>query len=201
METLLGLCAGVALAASCGFRVFVPLLVLSLGARAGWITPGEHFEWMASWPALSAFGVASIVEVGAYFWPWLDHALDTIASPIAVVAGTLAVASQVDHMHPVLTWLTGVVAGGGAAGITQAATVTTRGASTASTAGLLNPVLSGVQGVVAAVLSVLAVVVPIVAGFLALVLIATVGVVAYRVARRLHRRRSPGTMPRCASPR
>ncbi|MBI1190774.1 MAG: DUF4126 family protein [Tepidisphaera sp.] len=163
MDTALGLCVGVALAAACGFRVFVPLLVMAIGARTGVISLGHGFEFLASWPALLALGVATVVECVASVWPWLDHALDLIATPCAVLAGTLITASQIDHMHPVLMWGTGLVAGGGAAGLTQAATVTTRGASTVTTAGLLNPVINATQTLIATVLSVLAIVVPAVA--------------------------------------
>jgi hypothetical protein len=123
---------------------------------------------MASWPALVGFSVAGALEIGAFYVPWIDHALDTVATPAAVVAGTLATASQVDHMHPMMTWATGLLAGGGAAGVTQLATVTTRGASTVLSGGTLSPVvtpvMATVQAAFAVVLSVLAVVVPIVAG-------------------------------------
>jgi hypothetical protein len=169
-ETALGLCVGVSLAAACGFRVFVPMLVMALGAKAGVISLGEGFEWMSSWAALTGFTVAGALELGAYYVPWLDHALDTVATPAAVIAGTLATASQVDHMHPLLTWATGLIAGGGAAGVTQLATVSTRGISTIASGGSLSPIVTPVmataQAAIALVLSVLAVVVPIVAGML-----------------------------------
>lgn len=163
MNTALGLCVGVALAAACGFRVFVPLLVMAIGAKAGVITLGHGFEFLASWPAVVSLSVATVVECVASVWPWLDHALDVIATPCALVAGTLVTAAQIEHMHPVLMWGTGLVAGGGAAGLAQAATVSTRGASTVTTAGLLNPVINVIQTIIATVLSVLAIVVPVVA--------------------------------------
>jgi len=171
-ETAMSLCIGVSLAAACGFRVFVPLLVMALGSKAGLVSMGDGFEWMSSWPAVFGFSVAGAMEVGAYYVPWIDHALDTVATPAAVIAGTLATASQVDHMHPMMTWATGLIAGGGAAGLTQIATVSTRGASTIISGGTLSPIVTPVmatlQAIVAILLSVLAVVVPIVAGMLLL---------------------------------
>jgi hypothetical protein len=171
-ETAMSLCIGVSLAAACGFRVFVPLLVMALGSKAGLVSMGDGFEWMSSWPAVVGFSVAGAMEVGAYYVPWIDHALDTVATPAAVIAGTLATASQVDHMHPMMTWATGLIAGGGAAGLTQIATVSTRGASTIISGGTLSPIVTPVmatlQAIVAILLSVLAVVVPIVAGMLLL---------------------------------
>lgn len=193
METLMGLCMGLALAAACGFRVFLPLLVMSIGARAGMISLGDNFEWLASWPAIVGFGTAALLEIIAYFWPWLDHALDTIATPAAIIAGTLATASQIEGMNPALTWLTGLIAGGGLAGGTQAATVSTRGASTVTTGGLLNPIINAIQAAVSAVLSVLAVVVPIAAGLLVLsVALLVVTLVVRRARRRREARESAG---------
>ncbi len=174
MDTLLGLCVGLGLAAACGFRVFVPLLVLGLGARAGLVSLGESVSFVSSTPALIALGTASVLEMAAYWIPWVDHALDTVASPAAVVGGTLAAASQFGDMGPFLTWGSALVAGGGTAAAAQALNVTTRGASTVTTGGILNPIISAFQSAIAAVLSVLAVIAPIIAGCLLLAVVAMV---------------------------
>ncbi|MBL9002498.1 MAG: DUF4126 domain-containing protein [Phycisphaerae bacterium] len=174
MDTLLGLCVGLGLAAACGFRVFVPLLVLGLGARAGLVSLGESVSFVSSTPALIALGTASVLEMAAYWIPWVDHALDTVASPAAVVGGTLAAASQFGDMGPFLTWGSALVAGGGTAAAAQALNVTTRGASTVTTGGILNPIISAIQSAIAAVLSVLAVIAPIIAGCLLLAVVAMV---------------------------
>ncbi len=187
-ETALGLCIGVSLAAACGFRVFVPLLVMALGSKAGFISMGDGFEWMSSWPAIVGFSVAGTLEVGAYYVPWIDHALDTVATPAAVIAGTLATASQVDHMHPMMTWATGMIAGGGAAGVTQLATISTRGVSTIVSGGTLSPivtpVMATVQAVIAIALSVLAVVVPLIA---AMVLLGVLSIALVLILRHWNR--------------
>jgi hypothetical protein len=36
--------------------------------------------WLGSDAALVAFATALVVEIGAYYVPWLDNALDTIAT-------------------------------------------------------------------------------------------------------------------------
>jgi hypothetical protein len=174
METLLGLLMGVALAAACGMRVFIPVLVVAVGSRAGVIHLSPGFDWMASWPAIISFSSAAVLELTAAHWPWLDHALDVIASPCAVVAGTIIAASQMHDVSPAVSWTAGLIAGGGAAGATQAASVTTRGASTVTTAGLLNPVLNALQTMLAGVLSALAVIVPALAGLIVLALLVTI---------------------------
>ncbi|MDX2130910.1 MAG: DUF4126 domain-containing protein [Planctomycetota bacterium] len=178
----MGLCVGVALAAACGLRVFAPLLVVGMGANLGAVELGESFAWMGTWPALLSFGVATVVETAASSWPWLDHALDAAAAPLALVAGAILTVSQLDHLHPALAWGSGIVAGGGVASATQVSGVSVRGVSTLTTGGLLNPVLNSIQSLLATVLSVLAVVVPAAAAGIVLI-VAALGVRWY-----LHRR-------------
>lgn len=159
METLLSLCVGLGLSAACGFRVFVPPLILSIAALSGHLSLAPEFAWIGTWPALMAFAFATAVEISGYYVPWVDNLLDTIASPAAVVAGAVVTASLVTDMSPFLKWTLAVVAGGGAAGLIQSATVTTRAASSAGTGGLANPVLATVElggSVVTSLLSLLA---------------------------------------------
>jgi len=58
-EAVMGALVGVGLSAACGFRVFVPLLVMSAAARSGHLELAEGFAWIGSWPALAAFAVAT----------------------------------------------------------------------------------------------------------------------------------------------
>src|SRR5882672_6632817 len=133
METLLSVCVGIGLSAACGFRIFVPLLVMSVAALTGHVTMAHGFEWIGSYPALMAFAVATVVEVAGYYVPWVDNLLDTIATPAAIVAGTLVTASLATDLSPFLKWTLAIIAGGGAAGMVQGTTVVARGASSAGT--------------------------------------------------------------------
>ncbi len=142
---------GVALSATCGFRVFVPLLAVNIGTRAK-DTDGQPlidlaggFDWLSSDIALMVFLVATLFEIGGYYIPWIDNLLDTIASPASIVAGTVITASFVTGLDPWLQWLLGVIAGGGAAGVVQATTVVTRAGSTVTTGGLGNPIVASVE--------------------------------------------------------
>ncbi len=151
MEAILSIMMGVALSATCGFRVFVPLLAVSIGTRAQdangqpLIELAGGFDWLSSDIALMVFLVATLFEIGGYYIPWIDNLLDTIASPASIVAGTVITASFVTGMDPWLQWLLGVIAGGGAAGAVQAATVVTRASSTVTTGGLGNPIVASVE--------------------------------------------------------
>ena len=142
---------GVALSATCGFRVFVPLLAVNIGTRAldadgqPRIELAGGFDWLSSDIALIVFLVATLFEIGGYYIPWIDNLLDTIASPASIVAGTVITASFVTGMDPWLQWLLGVIAGGGAAGAVQATTVVARAGSTVTTGGLGNPIVASVE--------------------------------------------------------
>lgn len=183
----MAICAGVALAAACGFRVFLPLLTLGVATAAGAVTPGESMQWVGSPPALVTFGVAAVLEVGAYYVPWLDHLLDTVASPGAVVAGVIAAAAVLPDVHPAVTWTSAVILGGGSAGVVQAGTVVTRAFSGATTAGLGNPVVSTIELILSVTIAVLAVVVPVLAALLVLWVFVRAG---RAIARRVRSRRT-----------
>ena len=128
---MLSICIGVGLSAACGFRVFVPLLMMSIASLSGHLTLAQSFQWIGSYPALIAFSVATALEVAAYYVPWLDHILDVLATPMAIIAGIVVTASVVTGMSPFLKWTLAVIAGGGVAGLVQGTTVAARTASTA----------------------------------------------------------------------
>jgi hypothetical protein len=184
MEILLSICLGIGLSAACGFRVFVPLLVMSIASLAGHLHPAHGFEWIGSYPAFIAFSVATAVEIAAYYIPWVDHLLDTLATPAAVVAGTVVTASLVTDMSPFLRWTLAVIAGGGAAGLVQATTVATRGASLVTTGGLANPVVATLELAGSVVTSVLALFVPVLVVALLAVFLLVFGTKLHRRTRR-----------------
>jgi len=170
MEHLVGICIGIGLSAASGFRLFVPLLVLGIANRMDIVPLGESFEWMGSLPAITAFSVAVVVEIAAYYIPWLDNLLDTIATPAAVGAGTLITFAMVPEFSPFVKWSLALIAGGGVAGTVQAGSVAARGTSTASTGGVGNPVVSTVELAGSFALSLLSLALPVVALILVLVL-------------------------------
>jgi len=160
METLLAVALGLALSAACGFRVFVPLLALGAAQATGHLALAPKFAWLGSTPALIILGVATGLEIGAYYIPWLDHLLDTIASPAAIVAGIVATASVVTDIDPLWRWTLAVIAGGGLAGAVQGSTVLVRGLSTAASGGLTNPVVATGELGGAVAISIFALLVP-----------------------------------------
>ena len=184
METVLSVCLGIGLSAACGFRVFVPLLVVGLGARSGHLSLSSGTAWLASDPALLTFGVAALLEISAYYVPWVDHLLDALASPSAVIAGVLVSGSVFTGMDPWLRWTLAAIAGGGVAGVVQALTTGTRLVSTLKTLGVGNPVFATVESAGSLTLSVLAVLAPVLAATIAVAIVAGVVWLARRVLLR-----------------
>lgn len=158
--TILSVLTGIGLAAACGFRVFVPLLALGLAGRAHVVPLNDSFAVLATLPTLIALGTAAVLEVVAYYVPWLDNALDVAAAPAAVIAGVLASAASITSLPPVLLWGIAIIGGGGAAGLLHGATSLLRLKSTAVTGGLANPVISTGELFGALVTSAVALLVP-----------------------------------------
>jgi len=183
VDVLLSVCLGLGLAAACGFRLFVPFLVLNLAARSGYVALDGSFEWLISTPALITLAVATALEITAYYVPWLDNLLDSVASPAAVVAGIVVTASVVTGIDPLLKWSLAVIAGGGVAGAVQAMTVGARGASSLTTAGFGNPLVTTAEIGGSALLSGMAVGVP-------LLIALVVPVLLILAVRRLRRRQA-----------
>lgn len=162
-ETIFSILIGIGLAASVGFRVFVPLFALSIAAHYNVIPLNESWSWVGSNTAIITLGIATVVEIGAYFIPWIDNLLDTIAIPLATIAGTAVMVSTVAGLDPVMTWALAIIAGGGTAAAIQTSSAATRLTSTATTAGIANPVLATVETGTSIVMSILSIFVPIIA--------------------------------------
>ncbi|HBC79337.1 MAG TPA: DUF4126 domain-containing protein [Bacteroidales bacterium] len=170
-ELITAVAIGIGLSASCGFRVFVPMLVASIAAKMGIFPVNEGFQWLAGCPAIISFGTATIAEILAYYIPFIDNLLDTITTPMAVGGGTLLLTSVLPIDNEFLKWAAGFLFGGGAAATIQGGTVLTRLASTKLTAGAGNSVVATGEHAAAFGTSVLAVLIPLVFAAVVILLI------------------------------
>jgi hypothetical protein len=189
-DIALSIALGIGLAAAVGFRVFLPLLVASVAAYTGHLQLSDSFAWLGSLSAMTMLGVAAIVEVLAYYIPAVDNLLDTITTPVALIAGTLLSAAVMVDLPPIVKWTTAIIAGGGAAGLTQGVTALLRAKSTALTGGLGNPVVATAELGGALLLSALALIAP----FIALAAVAAFLWLAVRTVRRLRSRTREGAV-------
>jgi len=170
-ELIVAVAIGIGLSAACGFRVFVPMLAASIAAKFGIFPLNEGFQWLAGWPALISFGTATVVEILAYYIPFVDNLLDTITTPLAVGAGTLLLTSILPIDNDLLKWITGFIFGGGAAATIQGGTALTRLASTKLTAGIGNPVVATGEHAAAIGTSVLSLLMPLIVAAIVIVAI------------------------------
>jgi hypothetical protein len=168
LDTILELLLAISLSAAAGFRVFVPLLVLSAAAVLGHVDLPARFDWIENPQALALFTAAAILEVIGYSIPWFDHLLDILATPAAIVAGTIVAASLSPEMDPLAQWTIALATGGAAAGLTKTLMNLLRGGSTAATGGLANPIFALLELAIATGLSVLAIAAPVIAGAIVL---------------------------------
>lgn len=157
VEIIASIFLGLGLAASVGFRIFLPLLALSVAHYFDVVSLNESWAWVSSPAAMIVFGVATVLETLAYFIPWFDNLLDTIALPTASLAGTAVMASTIVELDPLWQWAMAIIAGGGTAGLIKAVNTKTRLASTAATGGLGNPVVSATETIFSAGLSALSI--------------------------------------------
>jgi len=173
VNALLSLFLGVGLAAASGFRIFLPLFLLSLTAKlsGNFINLDESLQWVGSWPALITLGVAMLVEIGAYYVPYIDNLLDTISVPLATIAGTFAVGATLTDMNEVATWALAIIAGGGTAAAISTTTATARAVSTTTTGGTGNFLINTAETFGALVLSLSSIILAPIAFVLVLILL------------------------------
>ncbi|MDO1511706.1 DUF4126 domain-containing protein [Maribacter confluentis] len=183
-ETILSIFLGVGLAASVGFRVFLPLFALSLASFFGVWELNDNWEWIGSLVAVMTLGSATLLEIFAYFIPWFDNLLDSIAVPLAAIAGTAVMVSTVADLDPVITWSLAIIAGGGTATAIKSAGATGRLASSVTTGGVANPVLATVETGTAVVVSAASIFAPILAAVLVIIIL----VIIFRIYRSIRPR-------------
>ncbi len=170
VSTILSIFLGIGLAASSGFRVFLPLFFVSLCQHFGWINLGDQWQWVSGLPALITLGIATFVEIIGYYIPFIDNVLDTISIPLATIAGTVLLAAQLGDFPQYVSWGLGIIAGGGTAAAVSSATASTRAVSSTTTAGIGNFAVATGETFFSSLLSFLSVFIPIVAFILVLVL-------------------------------
>lgn len=173
MDELFGLLIGISLSAACGFRIFVPFLVLGVANQGGHVNLSPDFQWIASDAAIWAFGIATVFEILAFYVPWVDNALDALAAPIAVVAGTILTATMVSDFSPLMKWTLAIIAGGGSAGIVQTSTTMIRAGSTMTTGGGGNFVVSTGEWLGSLLVSIISIIFPLIIVFGVLFLLFT----------------------------
>ena len=148
VQILLSLSLGLGLAAACGFRVFIPPLMMGVGSRLDLYKLEGSFVWVDDTWAIAIFAVATLLEIGGYFIPWIDNLLDAVATPAAIIGGIFVTSASLEgELDSSAQWTLSVIAGGSVSGVIQLGTVATRAISTGTTGGLANPIISLLEAV------------------------------------------------------
>ena len=185
LQYVLPLLLGLGLSASTGLNTFLPLLLLAGAARfhvAG-IELGTKFEWLTSDAAIITLIVACVLELVADKIPAVDHFLDSAGTIVRPVAGALASASVLTGVDPMVETIVGIIIGAPTSLGLHTLKAGTRVASSATTFGCANPVLSIVEDILAFMLSVLSIFLPIVVP----VALALLVFALYRLMKRIRR--------------
>ena len=186
---IISACIGIGLAAASGFRVFLPFFFVSLASYLGWIPVSDNFEWLSGLPALITTGVATVIEILAYYIPFVDNILDTIAVPLATIAGSVLFASQFIELGTFSQWSLALIAGGGTAATIASGFAGTRAASSATTAGIGNNVVATTETAGAGVMSALSLFLPVIAFLLAIFLLIAVIIFGRKIWRKMTTKR------------
>ena len=175
--TIVAALVGLSLASASGFRVFLPPFILSLAVRTDTLDKyipdlsGTEFAIFDSNAAVVVLGIACLAEFGAYYVPWLDNILDTIATPAAVVSGVGMTSIALVGSDPIIQWSFAIIAGGGSAGVIQVATVAIRGLSSTITLGFGNSFVASGENIASVILTFAALIAPLLAAIFAIFIV------------------------------
>jgi hypothetical protein len=179
---------GLGLASATGFRTFLPLLMLAVAAKFELfgIRLNEHFAWLGSTTAIGALGLAATAEFLGDKIPVVDHALNAVGWITRPLAAALAAGGLFWALDPTAAAIAGLIVGAPTAlaftGVQGGARLT----STATTGGVLNPLVSLAEDVLTVVTVILTFLAPILVPILLIVLM----VVVFRLGRRVQRARA-----------
>ncbi|HEV8660220.1 MAG TPA: DUF4126 domain-containing protein [Thermoanaerobaculia bacterium] len=175
----------VGLGLGAGINSYATLLVFGLLAR--WkptMFPSELATFFSSTPVLIVIGVLYCVEFFADKVPAIDHAWDVIHTFIRPAAGALVGWAATSQDVPKGVVILASIVAGGAALTTHTAKASLRAASTATTGGLANPVLSIVEDIFAFLNAILAILLP----WIVVVVIVLVTIFFIRLSNRYRKR-------------
>jgi hypothetical protein len=183
-QALSAVCLGIALSACCGFRVFIPLLAVSVAAFFDFLPLPADMQWLGSVTAIICFTVAAIAEISAYYIPFLDNILDIIATPLAIAAGSMLAFAvfPIPADNHLVRFVLGLLTGGVTAGVIQTGTSMLRLFTTKATTGAGNVLVASGENAAAVTITFLAFLMPVV---MACILLLLTGWLAFRTIRRL----------------
>jgi hypothetical protein len=173
--------AAFGLSGAAGLNAWLPLFVSALLDRVGVIELAAPFDELSSTLGLSVLGAFLAADFVGDKVPVVDHVLHVIGTVVAPASGAILFTGQTGLETDIPTGAA-VVLGALTAGSIHAGRATVRPASTASTAGAGNPVLSLTEDGLSGGLTAIAFLLPLLAFLLVLAFFAAI-VVGWRRLR------------------
>ncbi|MFN8525843.1 MAG: DUF4126 domain-containing protein [Chloroflexota bacterium] len=171
---LLNVTAAFGLGAAAGLNASLPLAIVALLARGGYITLAAPFDALGSDFALTALVIIGILEFAADKIEGLDSLVHALMLPVSMAAGAVLFASQtgtIAGIDPGVQIVVGLLAGGGTAGVVHLARASLRPLINVA---LLGPAASMTEDVASASLATTAALAPVAVPLVLLVAVGSV---------------------------
>jgi hypothetical protein len=188
MVPFTGIATSFGLSTAAGLNAYLPLLIVALLARfTNLIDLRQPFDILTSWWIIGILLVLLLIEMVVDKIPAVDSVNDILHTIIRPLAGAVLFAANtnlISELHPALAMACGLFIAGGV----HAAKATARPVVTATTGGVLNPVVSLTEDIVSAITTILAIVFPI---LMMLIILLFIGLVVWWYHRRKQKKMRP----------
>jgi Domain of unknown function (DUF4126) len=175
------LCGAFGLSAAAGLNAWLPLFGAALAQRLEIVELAQPFDDLSGTGALVVLAVLTVADFVGDKIPAVDHVLHAIGTVVAPLSGAALFTGQTGAETDLPT-LVAVLLGGATAESIHAGRASIRPLSTATTAGVGNPVLSVLEDVASVGLTVVAFTLPVLAVVMVLALVLAI-VLLWRRAR------------------
>lgn len=150
-EFISSLLLGISLAACAGFRIFLPLSIVSLAIHSQWLTVHPTFQWLASSPVFIFLLFATFAEIAGSKRPRWNDTFAVFAAPLSALAGTILASAVLVGIPMQWRLVAGLVVGGIAACAVYRMTALVRVGSSRFTGGIANQFISKIETTMAIV--------------------------------------------------
>jgi len=183
---LFSLFAGIALAASVGFRVFLPLLVLSAFSYffKDLITLSDDMLWLSNPTVVLIIALVAIAEIVSYYIPVLENKLDKFKLFLSAIAGVVVIKATLIGFTPVLSWIIALLVGVSVSVVVSYSLSLARKITVVTTHGVGNFLINSAEIVGALVLSITAILISPLAFLVAVILITLMIKALMRIEKR-----------------
>jgi hypothetical protein len=137
-----------ALSTSIGLRPFLTLAIASLAMHFGYLHPSHAFAFLGTDGATALLAALAIAEFAGDKIPLIDHTLHVLHIATKPIAAAVIVGSTLPNLGPGDAVTYALMATGAANALAiHTGVAALRGASTLTTAGLANPIISLIEDV------------------------------------------------------